>query len=119
MLILRLPRGRVGIEPEPSQRVVEEGASDLDLGFAAPHAVVDSDDLRLRFRELGVGPTNRVTWECQSPSSSTEVSLSRYPRVSMVRESRKSLKLWSARQKARVFQRNPSNLMACGAFQRQ
>ena len=46
-------------------------------------------------------------------------SLSRDPRISRIRESRKSLKLSSVRQNARVCQRNPSNAMACGAIHRQ
>jgi hypothetical protein len=37
----------------------------------------------------------------------------------MIRERRKSLKLWSVRQKARACQRNPSNPIACGAIHRQ
>ncbi len=41
------------------------------------------------------------------------------PRVSTILEKRKSLKLWSERQNARVCQRNPSNSIACDAIQRQ
>ena len=56
LLILRLPSAGIGIEPETPERVVQQRAPDLDLRLAATHPVVERDDLRLRLREVGVGP---------------------------------------------------------------
>ena len=55
LLILRLPCVGISIEPEPSQRVVEERTPHLDLRLAAPHPVIECDDLGLRLREVRVG----------------------------------------------------------------
>lgn len=46
------------------------------------------------------------------------MSLSREPRMSRIRDRRKSLKASSVRQNARACQRKPSKAMACGAIQR-
>jgi hypothetical protein len=55
LLILRLPRRRICVEAKTLQSVVEERTPNLDLRFASPHAVVQSDDFRLRFRQFRVG----------------------------------------------------------------
>src|SRR5690606_24224811 len=62
---------------------------------------------------------SKVTCSFQSASPSALISLGLVLRVSMILERRKSLKLWSVRQKALVCQRKPSNPIACGAIQRQ
>jgi hypothetical protein len=48
LLILRTAGCRIGIEPEPSERVVQQRSPDSDLRLASPHAVVERDNLGLR-----------------------------------------------------------------------
>src|SRR5690606_9374030 len=41
LLVRRAPGGRVSVQPETLERVVEQGLADADAGLAAAHAIVE------------------------------------------------------------------------------
>src|SRR6056297_2018708 len=55
LLVLWSAGTGIRVQSKPPERIVKERTPDFDLGFPASHAVVERDDLRLRFRKIGVG----------------------------------------------------------------
>src|SRR5690606_28587033 len=54
LLIRRVPGGRVNVEPETLERVVEQRLADGDPGLAVAQSVVEGDDLLLRVGQTWV-----------------------------------------------------------------
>ena len=54
LLILRTPGGRIGIQSQPLQRVIEHGLANMDRQPTLDHSIIQGNSGSLRWRKLGM-----------------------------------------------------------------